>query len=302
MHFIPKEQYHLGWDKARKPVLTVKPGETVVFETYDTCYGRVRSREQYLAYRESGVQSNPLTGPVAVEGAEPGHTLVIELLKIELDATGFQLLGPNRAIVKDEYPDWMCYEVRVENNQIILPTGVRLPANPVIGAFGVAPAAEPSRWSGPWGGNLDVPEVCAGARIHLPIEVSGGLFSMADVHARQGDGEVVGAPEIGAKITARFDLIRKPFCDWCMIEDATHWHTIVPNMDEFEAIRAGTFHNGKFIAREHNIALHDALILLTMTNRLQVSRTFGWGPNPAVICCSFPKAVVRDAVKGYRRA
>ena len=302
MHFLSKEQHHFYWDNTNKPILTVKTGETVVFETLDSCNGRVRSVEQYMAYRASGVLSNPLTGPVAIEGAEPGHTLVVNIQKIELDDSGFQLIGPDRAIVKDEYTDWTCYEVRIERGEIVLPCGIRLPASPIIGSLGVAPGGEPTKPAGRCGGNLDVPEIRAGTRMYIPIESPGALFSLGDLHARQGDGEVVGAPEIGGKVSVQFDLIKDAFCDWCMVEDDTDWHTICPGPSEYEAIRAGTFHNAKFIAREHGIDAKDALILLTMTTRLKCSRTFGWGDNPAVICCSFPKQIVRQATVQERKA
>ncbi len=298
---IPKNQQHFLFDRDLKPVLTVKPGAEVTFETMDACCGEVRTVEQLMARRKAGRKSNPMTGPVFIEDAEPGNTLVVDILGIELDKEGFQLIGPERAIIRQEITDWTCYAFRAEGNRLLFPNGMEVPADPVIGQFGNAPAGEPTNRPNPLGGNQDPPAVRVGARLYIPIEVYGALFSLGDVHACQGDGEVVGAPEIGARVTVHLDLLKHKHSDGWMIEDKTHWHTACTAGTEHEAARLAVLENGKFIARTHHVELKDALILLTLIGKLSISRTGKWGDHGPVVCSSFSKQTLVQALAKYQR-
>ena len=301
MKIIDKSHIHFEFDRNMEPVLSVTPGEEVVFETLDACCGEVRTLEQFLARRETDRKSDPLTGPAFVEGAYPGDTLVVEILKIEPDASGFQLIGPDRAIIRDEVPDWTCYEVRVDGDTFSLPCGLEFPVNPTIGAWGNAPKGEPTHSANRCGGTLDAPEVCTGVKLHIPVAVPGALFSLGDVHACQGDGEVVGAPEIGARVTVRFEVLKRGHEGWSMIEDDTHWHTPRAAETEAEAARQAVFQNARFIAAAHNVEFKDALVFLTMAGRLSMSLTGWWGQLQPVVCSSFSKRALAEAVTHHRR-
>lgn len=305
MTFVAKNPDKFFFDRRLEPVAKVQPGEPVVFETWDTCRGEVRSAEQFLAHRRAGsLPGSPLTGPVFVEGAAPGDTLVVDILKVELDADGFQLIGPDRAIIRDEVPDWTCHVFHAEGNRVRFPNGLEVAADPVIGTFGNAPAGDPTNFPNPLGGNLDVPAARTGARLYIPIAAPGALFSLGDVHACQGDGEVVGAPEIGAKVTVRFDVRGGRHSDWLMIEDAAHWHSPCSAETEAEAARRAVFQNARLIERAHAVAFKDALIYLTLAGALSISRTGKWvrGTLPPVVCSSFPKEGLRQALTAYRHA
>lgn len=300
MKTITTEHCHTHFDKDRAPVLTVRPGEEVAFETMDACWGLVHSVEEYLAYRAQPYRGgDPVTGPVYVEGAEPGDTLVVHILQVELTGSGFQLIGPDRAMVRDEVPEWSCWTVTPKGDRFELSNGISLPAVPVIGTFGNAPAGAPINQANPLGGNCDIPAVRPGCRLYIPIEAPGALFSLGDVHACQGDGEVVGAPEVEARVTVRFDVQPGRHADRFMIEDDDEWHSACGAGDEFEAGRLAVFQNARFIAARHGIELEDALVLLTMVGRLTICVTGGWN-GPRVVCSSFSKRSVTDALKGYR--
>jgi amidase len=301
MTIVDKTHLHFAFDRDVPPALTIEPPREVTFETLDACSGRVRTGDQFLHYRAEKRQSGPLTGPVSVAGAELGGTLVVDVLNIELDPSGFQLVGPNRAIVENEVTRWTCYEVRNDDGRILLPNGIELPADPIIGTFGNAPAGRPSQDASRVGGNQDVPAVKVGCRLYIPIEVPGALFSLGDVHARQGDGEVVGAPEIGARVTVRLSVLGHKHSDWLMIEDKTHWHTACSGKDEYQAARRAVFHNADFITKTHNLELKDALILLTMIGGISICRTGAWGGLRPVVCSSFSKELLSKAVANYRK-
>ncbi len=297
MPHLDSKHTHILLDRSLPPAIRIRPGEEVTFETLDACWGRVRSVADFEAYRKSGQKSNPLTGPVYVEGAVPGGGLTVDILRIELDQTGYQLIGPNRAIIKDEVKDWECFVVRIDDDRIVLPGGFVLPVDPVVGMVGVAPAGEPTNRPGPWGGNLDVPEIRTGVRVHLPVEVEGALFSLGDVHARQGDGELVGAPEIGARVTARLDVRAKPLSPYVMIETAETWSLAVTASTEAEAARHAGLAMGRFVAAQYRLRFSDAMVLLTMTARVTCARTGTWGDHGPVVCVSVLKSLIEGAVE-----
>lgn len=298
---IPADNQHFLFDSSLPPVATVQAGDEVEFETLDACCGEVRSVADLMWRRESGRPSNPLTGPVWVDGAEPGDTLTVEILQIDLAEDGFQLIGPQRAIVRDEIPEWTCYVFKVVDGIIHFPNGTSLPADPVLGSFGNAPLGEPTNRPNRWGGNQDVPQVRVGAKLYLPVEFTGALFSLGDVHACQGDGEVVGAPEIGARVRVRFGLLKHRHSEWYMIEDADCWHTACTAENEHEAARLAALQNGEFIARSYGIELKDALILLTLIGKLHISRTGFWGDHGPVVTSSFSKRQLEAALGGAVR-
>jgi amidase len=301
MNFISKDQNHARFDRNLPPVLTVAPGAEVTFETLDACCGEVRSVEQFVQFRRKPPRlGDPLTGPVYVQGAHPGQTLVVDILKIELDPDGFQLIGPNRAIIRDEIPDWTCYAFRAAHGRLLFPNGIDVAAEPLVGTFGNAPAGAPTSNPNPLGGDIDCPFVKEGARLYIPVEVEGALFSLGDIHARQGDGEVVGAPEIGGRVTVRLGLLPHRHAEGFMIEDAEFWHSCCTGENEGVAARLAVFQNARFLSREYSADFKDTLILLTLIGRLTISRTAKWGTHNEVVCSSFSKREAREALARYR--
>ncbi len=300
MKTIERHACHTHMDRTLPPVVRVQPGETTVFETLDACWGRVRSLPDFERYRDDpNRRTDPLNGPVYIEGARAGGGLVVEILGIQLDETGFQLIGPNRATVREEVRDWDYYSVHICDGKICLPRGLELPIDPVIGTLGNAPAGDPTNHPNRLGGNLDCPQIRIGATVYLPIEVEGALFFLGDVHARQGDGEVVGAPEIGARVSVRFQTLDQPLATWPMVEDDAHWRIITAAATEEEAIRIGVFELARFVQRRYGVSFNDALVLLTMCISLNCSRTGGHGKLDRVICASFSKNAMEQATAKY---
>jgi amidase len=295
MKIVEQRDYHTLLDRNLPPVVRVQPGETTIFETLDACWGKVRSLTDFQRYRnDPNRRTDPLNGPVYIEGARPGGALKVKILDIELDETGFQLIGPNRAIIRDEVRDWDYYSIQIRDGKVCLPRGLEMPIDPVIGTLGNAPAGKPTNHPNPLGGNLDCPQIRIGVNVYLPIEVEGALFFLGDVHARQGDGEVVGAPEIGARVSVRFETLQRPLAAWPMVEDSTHWRMVTAADVEEEAIRIGVFEMAGFIERRYDIIFNDALVLLTMCVTLNCSRTGGHGTLERVVCTSVPKILMEQ--------
>jgi acetamidase/formamidase len=217
------------WDNGLPPALTIDPGDSVTFTTIDAGDGRVpppawaeaATSAQERGIRPTSVRSgHPLCGPVAIRGAQTGDTLVIEVLEIVPDTWGWTDYKPGFGLLSDEIDsdELIYWDLRGERAVVWSddperpPMPVRLPQNPFCGVMGVAPAEPGEHVTTPpraVGGNMDVRHLVPGSTLYLPVAVDGALFSVGDVHAAQGDGEVCGTGiECGARVTLRFGLQR----------------------------------------------------------------------------------------------
>ncbi len=198
-HTIHGRHHHLGWDRSIPPVLRVAPGETIEFECVDASGGQL-SPDSTLAdvARLDFGKVNPVTGPVYVDGAEPGDALKVTIGEFVPSGFGWTANIPGFGLLADQFTDaalhlWK-YDTSLANPALFSPAG-RVPMKPFAGTIGLAPA-EPGLHSvvppRRMGGNLDVRDLASGTVLYLPVEVEGALFSIGDTHAAQGDGEVCG--------------------------------------------------------------------------------------------------------------
>lgn len=225
-HTLHAAQRHAGWDRDLAPAVHVSAGDAVELACLDASDGQLEpgSPDRALADMNSA-RVNPTTGPVFVDGAEPGDALVVRLDDVSLAtgpgqspgrAWGWTGLIPGFGLLADDFPEprllhWTLDPSAREPAE--LPGGgARVWLRPFVGTIGVAPA-EPGRHSQipprHVGGNLDTRELCAGTTLHLPVEVPGALLSVGDTHAAQGDGEVCGtAIEAPATVAITVDVAK----------------------------------------------------------------------------------------------
>jgi len=211
------EHVHRTWSNAHDPVLSVEPGDVVAFECRDATNGRLDADatvEDVRALAEAG-GGHPLTGPVAVEGAEPGDVLAVDLLDVEHEGFGVSYFYPGElgwGLLPEAFPDAGVHVWELDGDVGHFVDGIEVPLDPFPGNLGVAPAEDGEHSTTPprrVGGNLDVKHLTAGATLYLPVEVAGGLFSIGDCHGAQGDGEVcVTGIEAPMTVTARLRLER----------------------------------------------------------------------------------------------
>jgi acetamidase/formamidase len=210
---LKRTQTHGVWDHTIAPAAHIAPGDTITVELQNASGGQLGadSTAADLATLDfSGL--NPVTGPIFVEGAKPGDALVVEILDLAVDTWGWTANIPGFGLLADRFTEAAYRTSRVANGSIDLFTGMPLPSVPMIGTIGVAPA-EPGAFSvippTRYGGNMDIRHVGAGATLYLPVGVAGGLLSLGDAHAAQGDGEVCGtAIETTASATLRVSIDR----------------------------------------------------------------------------------------------
>jgi acetamidase/formamidase len=227
---------------AAEPLLTVRPGTVVELTTEDCFGGRVRGVDDLPSQVCEFPYLNPVTGPIAVEGAEPGDTLAVHLVEIApardwAVSTTFPLFGAltathQTAMLHEALEEvvWV-YEVDRERGTCLFRPRrggpeVELPLDPMHGTIGVAPAGGEvfaSITPGAHGGNMDTPEMRAGATVYFGVNEPGGLLSIGDGHCRQGEGEVCGtAVEAAMRTVVVVDLIKGGGPAWPRLETDEH--------------------------------------------------------------------------------
>lgn len=199
------------YDETLTGAYTMKSGETIVFETPD-CWGNaltesITKGELYAR----GLEMNPCGGPVQVEDAEPGDTLKIDVIDIEVGKAGhLAIYKPEFGVLAKYLDNDQTIRVPVEDGMAKLHGKYEIPIRPMLGVLAVTPPGEKlsTLLSGTYGGNMDCNILNKGTTLYLPVQVEGAKLITGDVHARQGNGEVLASLEIPAKITLKVELIK----------------------------------------------------------------------------------------------
>lgn len=218
---IHAAQHHFGWDNALVPAERVAPGSTILFKCHDSSAGQLgpHSTVADVAVLDFG-KINPVSGPVYIEGAEPGDALKITFEGFtpqprEGKGWGWTANIPGFGLLADQFTDpalinWS-FDPATLTPAMWSQEG-RVPLKPFTGTIGNA-LAEPGLHSvvppRRVGGNMDIRDLATGSTLWLPVEVAGALFSVGDTHAAQGDGEICGtAIESPMDVTLTFDLVK----------------------------------------------------------------------------------------------
>jgi acetamidase/formamidase len=215
-HTIHNHQCHFGWDKDNQPVVMARPGETIEFHPVDSSGGQLTPKSTVADIAALDfAKVNPVAGPVHIDGARPGDAIKVTLLDFAPSGWGWTANIPGFGLLADHFKD-PALHIWTYDKIALTPAaygpGGKVPLKPFCGTIGLAPA-EPGLHSivppRRVGGNMDIRDLAAGTILYLPVEVPGGLFSVGDTHATQGDGEVCGtAIESPCSLAARFDLVK----------------------------------------------------------------------------------------------
>ena len=215
-HTIHDHTCHHGWNNANKPAVKIAPGETVAFNPPDSSGGQITANSTISDLGKLDFSKvNPVAGPVYVDGAEPGDAIKVTLLEFGPSGWGWTANIPGFGLLADQFKDPALHIWKYDAASLapaLYGPGGRVPLKPFCGTIGLAPAeaglhsiVPPRRV----GGNMDIRDISAGSELYLPVEVKGGLFSVGDTHAAQGDGEVCGtAIESPCTIAAKFELVK----------------------------------------------------------------------------------------------
>jgi acetamidase/formamidase len=268
------------------PVMKVNPGDVMELWTEDAFGGKLRGPDDRISEVVQFPFVNPQTGPFYVEGAEPGDTLAIHFVSIEPSrdrgaTTLVPLFGAlsstsHTATLQDPLPEvtWI-YEVDAAKRAVTYRAragdySVELPLDPMHGTVGVAPANLETRLSlvpDAHGGNMDTPEMRAGATCYLGVNVDGAMFSLGDGHARQGEGETCGvAVEAAMDTVIAIDLIKGRTTPWPRLENGDYIITTGsarPLEDAFRIAHAGMV---EWLEEEYGFEKFDAYQFLTQVS------------------------------------
>jgi len=211
LHTLSAEPTHSVWDRTLEPRLHIEPGDQVHFECVDASGGQVHPAMTVDEYQHiDRTRIHALTGPVWMEGAEPGDVLQIDVLATQHRGWGWSSIIEGLGFLKERFRTPYLFHWQLDGNETRSLFPALLPVRPFLGVMGVARAEDGSfrtRPPGPFGGNLDVRELCAGSKLYLPIYNHGALFSCGDGHAAQGDGEVcINGIECPLDVTLGFHL------------------------------------------------------------------------------------------------
>src|ERR1043166_8258816 len=190
-HRLSREQVFWSCGPALEPVLEIDPGDTVTFETNDCFTGQISSEDDLVTEIDLE-RINSATGPVAVCGAEPGDSLVAEILDVRPIEWGVATLIPGFGQLIDQVQAPLTRMFEVRDGEIRMNDRVSFPARPMVGVVGVATdgGTFSNGRSGRSGRNLDDHLHGKGARICCPVQQPGGMFAVGDMRASMGDGEI----------------------------------------------------------------------------------------------------------------
>jgi acetamidase/formamidase len=213
---IHGRHHHFGWDNSFAPAERVAPGSTIEFQCLDSSGGQLKADSTIadIAKLDFG-QINPVTGPIFVEGAEPGDALKVTIEMFKPSGFGWTANIPGFGLLADDFKEpalaiWKYDAASLE--PALFGKNARVPLKPFAGTIGNALAEKGLHSVVPprrVGGNLDIRDLAAGTTLYLPVEVPGALFSVGDTHAAQGDGEVCGtAIESPMDVVLKLDLVK----------------------------------------------------------------------------------------------
>ena len=294
--YVPKKselKYVFGVAEA---VLRIRAGDIVETETADQ---EENVKDPVKGWKPLG--PNPQTGPFYVEGAEPGDTLAVMLLDLEVTSDagvgetfpGFgilhsskytPMLGPRAPARHWLYPidkKRGTAEFQARDSDF----KVQIPLAPFLGCIGVAPADGEARSTitpGEWGGNMDAPPVRKGTTVYLPVNVKGALLYLGDGHAAQGEGEIAGtAIEVGMKVKFRVDVIKGQTIPWPRMEDGEYLMAVGSYRPLEDALRIAYTELIAWIHRDYGLSEMDAYELLSKVSVTDVAEVVD--PNYTVI-------------------
>lgn len=298
------------------PVAHLKAGNILEANSLD-CFGNALQKPGDSMSLVKG--DNPLTGPFYIDGAEPGDTLVVRILDLQIDGKqGVGTFSPGFGAVNSTHytpvletkplPERMWfYPIDKEKGTATFQAldsdfKVSFPLHPFLGCIGVAPANGEARSSivpAEFGGNMDAPEVSVGNTLYLPVNVPGALFYFGDGHAAMGDGEVAGsAVEVPMRVRLQFDLVKGKSTGWPRFENEKEIMAAGVYRPVDDALRIAVTELIHWIHADYGLSELDAYELLSKVARVHLTEMVD--PNYVVIVSIEKKYLPPKKASGTR--
>jgi len=305
----PKTVAWGNYDAAHAPVLTVRSGDTVVFHPLLTSSptalekGGVKPgdveqslRDIYAQVTDKGPGGHILTGPVAIEGAEPGDTLEVHIEKVELAIPyAYNAFRYGVGFMTEEFPYARFKIIPLDREKMLgrFGPGVEVPLHPFFGSMGVAPPPSFGRYDSTAptinGGNMDNKELVAGTTLYLPVHAKGALFEIGDGHAGQGNGEAdITAMETSLVGTVRFVLRKDLHIKYPRAETPSHYISMGFDDDLSIAAHRAVREMIDFLVEAKGMTRDDAYMLVSVAGDMDITEVVDRNKGVHVM---LPKAV-----------
>jgi len=297
MHTIPAVHTAFAFCPGVPPVLHVSPGETVRFETSSAPVERLLAAgDRWLDLLDTRA-INAVTGPVFIDGVEPGDAVAVEVIAIDTLDWCWTSVTPNFGLLTSTELVPSLRRLPIRDDRILLSDRFSVPVRPMIGCLGLAPATGDSSTLAPpypWGGNYDLAQIAPGTTVLLPAQVAGGLFSLGDLHAAMGHGEATSiAIECAGFATVRLDVRKNLRLETPRLETSDRFYTVglSPKGEYTTAKHQAIALMYTYLTTERAFPPVDAHALISAS----VDLSFG-GPAAAVVLASVPLSVLAAAI------
>jgi amidase len=275
-----------------QPVVSVDPGTVIEIETWDCFTGQVQTENDTIAQLDLS-RVNSATGPIAVNGAEPGDSLSVTFIEIKPGPQGAAMVIPEWGQLVEHCKAPTTRIFKVKDGIITMNEKVSFPTRPMFGVVGVAPASGviPTFLADRHGGNMDDHQNGIGATLHMPVFQSGGMLAIGDMHASMGDGEISGTGvEIGGTATIKVDLIKGKQGGWPITEDSEAWYTHGTTADSIDgALKSACEEAAKLLVDQWGFTIEDAFIFLSVAGDLGIAQYCHPSPGSVIARMRVPK-------------
>jgi len=296
---LTDEQTHDKFSSAIPPAIRVPDGSVIEVFTHEATGGQLNiDSSQESVHHIDMDKVHTLTGPVYVEGAEPGDVLAVELLDLEPGDWGWTDLSPGFGFLPNEMEKslFKTYKLDKEKNSVRFSKGIDIPLRPFAGVMGVAPPTEemlntiPPRANG---GNMDDPQLVKGVTVYFPVFVKGALFSIGDSHAVQGLGEVCGtAVECPMRIRYRLSIRRDKEISEPQYETDSYYATTGFGTSLNEAAQKATAYMVDYLVNTRNMSWEEAYMLCSLVADLKIAEVVDL-PH-VLVTMHIPKSIFTD--------
>lgn len=269
---VSRSQIVYAMSKDNDPVIHVPSGSEIVFETCDCFEDQIQSKDTHFGSLDWN-RINPATGPVFIEGAEPGDTLAVTIHQIKLAEKAVMVTSKGLGAIGDRLQDSKIEIVPIRDNKATLFGNVDIPLNPMIGVIGTAPEGDSIACGVPdmHGGNMDCRIITEGTTLYLPVNVAGGLLALGDLHAAMGDGEVsVCGLEINGEVRLSVSVIKGRPWPLPMARTSKHLYTIGSDVFLDDAAKLATENMVDLLTKHTNLSQEQAINLMSVGGHLQI--------------------------------
>jgi len=270
---LSREHVFYAFEPTLEPALHVAQGEEFLLETHDCFSGQLKSESDLLDVLDWD-RINPATGPVYIEGVQPGDVLRVDLLKVRVVGHATMVTVPNEGVVGDRISQMETAVLQYKGDKVVFRNKVEIPMSPMVGVIGVAPASGkiPNGEPAAHGGNMDCTLITEGVSVYFTANVAGALFGCGDFHAVMGDGEIVicgaespGEIRLKAQVMPQLKGLPTPFIETPDLLAA------VASAGSLDQAGSDATHNmADFLTRFAQLSINDAGLLMSLVGSLKV--------------------------------